>query len=99
MRIDVHSHLVSVAFLEHLQGREALPTAARDGTGYIAHCAPGLSLPYRHITVNLAPADVVKEGSHFDLPIALALLAAMEVLPPDELGGYTRSARSLSMAR
>src|SRR5215813_2067303 len=49
----------------------------------------GLPLPPRRITVNLAPADVVKEGSHFDLPIALALLAAMEVLPADELGGYT----------
>src|SRR6266849_903222 len=51
--------------------------------------ALGLALPPRRITVNLAPADVVKEGSHFDLPIALALLAAMEVLPTDELGLYT----------
>src|SRR5229473_1148970 len=49
----------------------------------------GLGLPPRRITVNLAPADVVREGSHFDLPIALALLAAMEVLPTDELGLYT----------
>jgi len=48
----------------------------------------GLGLPSRRITVNLAPADVLKEGSHFDLPIALALLAAMEALPADELGGY-----------
>jgi magnesium chelatase family protein len=54
-----------------------------------ALAALGLSLPSRHITVNLAPADVLKEGSHFDLPIALALLAAMDVLPEDELGGYT----------
>ena len=54
-----------------------------------ALAALGLSLPSRHITVNLAPADVLKEGSHFDLPIALALLAAMEVLPEDELAGYT----------
>ena len=46
----------------------------------------GLGLPPRHITVNLAPADVVKEGSHFDLPIALGLLAAMDALPADELG-------------
>src|ERR1700751_3203423 len=46
----------------------------------------GLALPPRRITVNLAPADVVKEGSHFDLPIALGLLAAMEALPADELG-------------
>jgi magnesium chelatase family protein len=53
-----------------------------------ALAALGLALPPRHITVNLAPADVVKEGSHFDLPIALGLLAAMEVLPQDEMGGY-----------
>src|SRR5438094_4697358 len=51
--------------------------------------ALGLALPSRRITVNLAPADVVKEGSHFHLPIALALLAAMEVLPTEELGLYT----------
>src|SRR3984893_4822470 len=54
-----------------------------------ALAALGLSLPSRHITVNLAPADVVKEGSHFDLPIALALLAEMEALPEDEPAGYT----------
>jgi len=48
----------------------------------------GLGLPPRRITVNLAPADVVKEGSHFDLPIALGLLATMEALPADELGFY-----------
>src|SRR6202167_3672777 len=50
--------------------------------------ALGLALPPRHITVNLAPADVLKEGSHFDLPIAAGLLAAMEVLPSAEIGGY-----------
>ena len=49
----------------------------------------GLGLPPRHITVNLAAADVVKEGSHFDLPIALGLLAAMEALPTEDLAGYT----------
>jgi magnesium chelatase family protein len=49
----------------------------------------GLSLPQKHITVNLAPADLAKEGSHFDLPIALALLSAMGVLPGDALDGYT----------
>src|SRR5215813_10144454 len=51
--------------------------------------ALGLALPPRRITVNLAPADVVKEGSHFDLPVALGLLAEMEVLPKDEIGQYT----------
>src|SRR5262250_2555071 len=49
----------------------------------------GLGLPPRRITANLAPADVVKEGSHFDLPIALGLLAAMEALPAEDLAGYT----------
>jgi magnesium chelatase family protein len=51
--------------------------------------ALGLALPPRRITVNLAPADVLKEGSHFDLPIALGLLAEMEALPQDELASYT----------
>jgi magnesium chelatase family protein len=50
--------------------------------------ALGLALPPKRITVNLAPADLLKEGSHFDLPIALGLLAAMGVLPPDELVEY-----------
>ena len=50
--------------------------------------AIGLALPYKRITVNLAPADLPKEGSHYDLPIALALLAAMGVLPASEMAGY-----------
>ncbi len=48
-----------------------------------AMTAMGLALPAKRITVNLSPADLPKEGSHFDLPIALAVLAAMEVLPQD----------------
>ncbi|HTQ72494.1 MAG TPA: YifB family Mg chelatase-like AAA ATPase [Acidocella sp.] len=48
----------------------------------------GLSLPPKRILVNLAPADMLKEGSHFDLPVALAVLAAMDVLPAEELAGY-----------
>jgi magnesium chelatase family protein len=50
--------------------------------------ALGLALPPKRITINLAPADVMKEGAHYDLPIALALLAAMEVVPKDEIAGY-----------
>lgn len=51
--------------------------------------AMGLALPPKRITVNLAPADVNKEGSHYDLPIALGLLVAMEVIPADALQGFT----------
>lgn len=50
--------------------------------------AIGLALPYTRITVNLAPADMPKEGSHYDLPIALALLSGMGVLPASEMAGY-----------
>jgi magnesium chelatase family protein len=48
----------------------------------------GLALPSRRILVNLAPADMPKEGSHYDLPIALALMGAMGVIPPDVLAGW-----------
>jgi magnesium chelatase family protein len=51
--------------------------------------AIGLALPVKRITVNLAPADLIKEGSHFDLPIALALLAVMGALPEDELARFS----------
>ena len=47
----------------------------------------GLMQPPAHVTINLAPADLAKEGTHFDLPIVLALLVEMEVLPPDSLDG------------
>ncbi len=48
----------------------------------------GLSLPPKRIAVNLSPADLPKEGSHFDLPIALALLAAMGVVDAEALADY-----------
>ncbi|MGN6497796.1 MAG: YifB family Mg chelatase-like AAA ATPase [Tsuneonella sp.] len=50
--------------------------------------AMGLSLPPKRITVNLSPADLPKEGSHYDLPIALALLAAMGVTDAEQLGDW-----------
>ncbi|MGI8525814.1 MAG: YifB family Mg chelatase-like AAA ATPase [Pseudolabrys sp.] len=51
--------------------------------------ASGLALPARRITVNLAPADLPKEGSHYDLPIALGLMGAIGAIPPDALAGFT----------
>lgn len=50
--------------------------------------AMGLSLPPQKITVNLSPAGVQKEGAHFDLPIALAILAAMNITAEHDLSGY-----------
>ncbi len=50
--------------------------------------AVGLGMPYKHVTVNLAPADLPKEGSQFDLPIMLAMMVAMEAVAPDAVAGY-----------
>ncbi len=70
--------------------------------------ASGLAMPGKRLTVNLAPADMPKEGSHYDLPIALGIMAAMGAIPADALAGYTimgssrwtaRSARSQACCR
>lgn len=53
-----------------------------------AIAAIGLSLPPKRITVNLSPADLPKEGSHYDLPIALALLGAMGVVDAEDLADH-----------
>jgi len=50
--------------------------------------AIGISFPAKRITINLAPADLLKEGSHFDLAIACSLLCAMQILPQEELCQY-----------
>ncbi|MGF7158970.1 putative ATPase with chaperone activity [Rhodoligotrophos appendicifer] len=50
--------------------------------------AIGLAFPPRRIIVNLAPADLPKEGSHYDLPIALGLLSALGVIPGEALSRY-----------
>ena len=50
--------------------------------------ASGLALPIKRITINLAPADLPKEGSHYDLPIALGLMSALGAIPSDALANY-----------
>ena len=50
--------------------------------------ASGLAMPAKRITVNLAPADMPKEGSHYDLPIALGIMAAIGAIPGDMLSSY-----------
>ncbi len=50
--------------------------------------ALGLALPPQRISVNLSPADIAKEVSHYDLPIALGLLAAMGVVAKESLSGF-----------
>lgn len=49
--------------------------------------ALGIDFPSEHIVVNLSPADVLKEGTHYDLPIALALMGMIGTINPEQLRG------------
>ena len=53
-----------------------------------AIAAMGLALPPKRITINLSPADLPKEGSHYDLPIAMSLLGAMGIVDVEHLAAY-----------
>jgi magnesium chelatase family protein len=76
VEVDIHSGLpgfeiVGLASAAVKEARERVRSAIRNS---------GYRFPNTKITVNLAPADVKKEGSHFDLPIALGILLASEQL-------------------
>ena len=53
-----------------------------------AFASLGLAFPHQRVVVNLSPADINKEGSHFDLPIILSLLTAMKILPQERIEEY-----------
>ncbi len=77
---DVKFNVVGLADKAVAESRERVRAALN---------ASGLALPARRITVNLAPADMPKEGSHYDLPIALAVMGAIGAIPADALANYT----------
>ena len=74
-RISIRGHVPDAAVRE---SRERVRSAVKN-------C--GFELPPRAVVINLAPADIKKEGNHLDLPIALALLVAHGHLPKEALGG------------
>ena len=61
-------HIVGLAGKVVAESRELVQSAIH---------ASGLSMPNDKVTVNLAPVDLLKEGSHYDLPIALALMTVL----------------------
>ncbi|MBR0557299.1 YifB family Mg chelatase-like AAA ATPase [Ciceribacter sp. L1K23] len=75
----INMHIVGLPDKAVAESRERVQAALH---------ASGLALPAKKVTINLAPADLPKEGSHFDLPIALGLMAALGAIPADALGGY-----------
>src|ERR1700748_506890 len=84
-RVDVEVTFTTgdVAFILVGLGDKAVGESRERVRG--AFAGLGLALPSKRIVCNLAPADLPKEGSHYDLPIALALMASMGVLPIDAL--------------
>ena len=88
MDVDVQVQIAGGLPAFHVVGLPDKAVAESRERVRAALSALGLALPPKRITVNLAPADLPKEGSHFDLPIALGLLVAIGVLPADELGHY-----------
>jgi magnesium chelatase family protein len=86
--VDVQAQFVSGQVQFHVVGLPDKAVAeSRERVRGALH-AIGLGLPGKRLVVNLSPADLPKEGSHFDLPIALALLSALGVIPPDFLQRY-----------
>ena len=86
--VDVQVHISSgmVAFTVVGLPDKAVAESRERVRAALSAC--GLALPAKRITVNLAPADLPKEGSHFDLPIAVGLLSAMGLIPQDILARY-----------
>ncbi len=84
VEVDVYPGLPSIAVV-------GLPdNAVKESTARVksAIINSGYPFPSRRITINLAPAGLKKEGSGFDLPIALGILAALDLLTPDKLQKY-----------
>ena len=86
--VDVQVHMSSGIVAFTIVGLPDKAVAESRERVRAALTACGLALPARRITVNLAPADLPKEGSHFDLPIALGLMAVMGLVPQDVLTRY-----------
>ena len=87
--VDVQAQIMPGKVLFNIVGLPDKAVAESRERVRAALVASGLALPAKRITVNLAPADMPKEGSHFDLPVALALMAAIGAIPPDALEGFT----------
>lgn len=86
--VTVEAHLARGIPKFHIVG---LPEAAVKESKYRVRSAlvnSGFEFPRGRITVNLAPADLPKEGGRFDLPIALGILAASAQIPKNKLADY-----------
>lgn len=88
LTVDVQAQFVSGMVMFNVVGLGDKAVAESRERVRAALHAIGLALPGKRLVVNLAPADLPKEGSHFDLPITLAVLAALGIIPQDFLNRY-----------
>ena len=86
--VDVQVHMASGSPVFAVVGLGDKAVAESRERVRAALHAIGLGLPPKRITVNLAPADMPKEGSHYDLPIALGLLVVMGVMSQSDLDKF-----------
>ncbi len=86
--VDVQVHVASGNVVFNIVGLGDKAVRESQERVRSALIASGLALPAKRITVNLAPADLPKEGSHYDLPIALGVMAAIGAVPIDALEGF-----------
>ena len=86
--VDVQAQFLSGQVQFHIVGLPDKAVAESRERVRAALYAIGLGLPGKRLAINLSPADLPKEGSHFDLPIALAVLSALGVIAPDFLNRY-----------
>src|ERR1700712_5305351 len=87
--VDVQIHIANGTVVFNVVGLGDKAVAESRERVRAALTASGLALPAKRITVNLAPADMPKEGSHYDLPIALGIMAGIGAIPADAIAGYT----------
>lgn len=86
--VDVQAQFLSGMVLFNVVGLGDKAVAESRERVRAALHAIGLALPGKRLVVNLSPADLPKEGSHFDLPITLAVLSALGIIPQDFLNRY-----------
>jgi magnesium chelatase family protein len=87
-RVDVEVQLTGGAVHFAVVGLPDKAVAESKERVRAAFAGLGLAMPGKRIVANLSPADLPKEGSHYDLPIALALMMVMGILPSDALDGW-----------
>lgn len=88
VRVDVQVQFTAGAFAFIVVGLGDKAVAESRERVIAAFAGLGLAMPGKRIIANLAPADLPKMGSHYDLPIALAVMAGMGIIPADALEGW-----------